>query len=351
MPAHAERPPDEETVSLQGEEEDEDTLEDEDVLVPDEDALADEGMSSDEGTAPALLVVVTGADRWTLADGTSHPTGFWAEEFIEPMRVFRDAGVDVTVATPGAVSPTVDEASLSPEMVGGEERAAELRSALEALEDVLADPVALEVVSPADYDGVFVPGGHGPMEDLAESPAMGELLTAMLDDDKVIAAVCHGPAALLSAVREDGSWAFAGNTLSSFTDEEETQAGLADRAEWLLESRLREAGGNLSTGSAWEPFSIIDGNIVTGQNPASSTSVAEKTVKRLRARAHFIHVVPHQGAWTFKHEHGEPQGTFPSQKAAERAAMEHARAHGDWEVIIHDRRGRIRDSEAVRPIG
>ena len=82
---------------------------------------------------PRLLVVLTGADTWTLADGTSHPTGFWAEEFVEPMRVFRDAGVDTTVATPRGVAPTVDEASLSPDGAGGEDRAAELRAALDAL--------------------------------------------------------------------------------------------------------------------------------------------------------------------------------------------------------------------------
>jgi putative intracellular protease/amidase len=306
---------------------------------------------SEEEVQPSLLVVLTGADRWTLADGTPHPTGFWAEELIEPMRVFRDAGVDITVATPGGVSPTVDEASVSPDGAGGEERAAGLRSDLDDLEDEIAAAVVLEDVSPDDYDAVFVPGGHGPMEDLAESLALGRLLTAMLDDDKVIAAVCHGPAALLSAVRDDGTWAFAGRNISGFSNEEETQAGLADRAAWLLEDRLREAGGDISTGSAWEPFSVVDRNIVTGQNPASSTEVAQKTVQRLRARAHFLHVVPSDGGWTFKHEHGEPQGSFPTQKAAERAAMEHAHVHGDWEVIIHDRRGRIRDTEAVRPTG
>ena len=311
----------------------------------------DQGAPAGEEERPSVLVVLTGADHWTLADGTRHPTGFWAEEFVEPMTVFRDAGVDVTVATPGGVSPTTDEASLSPDGAGGEDRAHELRGELEGSRDVLANPVALEDVAPADYDAVFVPGGHGPMEDLAESDTLGELLITMLDDDKVIAAVCHGPAALLSAVRDDGSWAFAGRNLSAFTNEEEAQSGLADRAQWLLEDRVREAGGNMSTGSAWRPFSVVDRNVVTGQNPASSTEVAQKTVQRLRAREHFVHVVPHHGSWTFKHEHGEPQGSFPSQKAAERAAMEHAHAHGDWEVIIHDRRGRIRDAEAVRPTG
>jgi putative intracellular protease/amidase len=308
-----------------------------------------EATASDEEPRPSVLVVLTGADSWTLADGTSHPTGFWAEEFLDPIAVFRDEGVDVTVATPGGVSPTVDESSVSPDGAGSEERAAELRGQLEDSADALGSPAALERVSPADYDAVFVPGGHGPMEDLVNSAALGTLLTAMLDDNKVIAAVCHGPAALLSAVRDDGSWAFEGRSLSSFTNEEETQAGLAGQAPWLLEDRLREAGGNVRTGAPWQPFSVIDGNIVTGQNPASSADVAQKTVQRLRARAHFVHIVPHDGAWTFKHEHGESQGTFSTQKEAKRAAMEHAHIHGDWELIIHDRRGRIRDTEAVRP--
>jgi putative intracellular protease/amidase len=298
---------------------------------------------------PRLLVALTGADGWTLADGTRHPTGFWAEEFVEPMRVFGDAGVDVTVATPGGVVPTVDDASLSPAGAGGDERAAELRTELDALKDVLATPAVLEDVSPDDYDGVFVPGGHGPMEDLAESRELGRLLTTLLDEDKVIAAVCHGPAALLSAARDDGSWAFAGRELSAFTNEEETQAGLAANARWLLEDRLREAGGNMATGAAWEPFSVVDGNVVTGQNPRSSTEVAQKTVERLRARAHFVHVVPHHGTWTYKHEHGQPQGEFATKKAAVNAAMEHARVHGDWEIVLHDRHGRIQDSQAVRP--
>ena len=98
---------------------------------------------------PSLLLVLSAADHWTLADGRRHPTGFWAEELIEPMRVFRDAGVDVTIATPGGVRPTVDEASLSAEGAGSEERAAESRGELDALADQLAAPVALEAVTPA----------------------------------------------------------------------------------------------------------------------------------------------------------------------------------------------------------
>jgi putative intracellular protease/amidase/uncharacterized protein (DUF2267 family) len=233
----------------------------------------------------ALLVVVTGADRWTLNDGSSHPTGFWAEELVAPLSVFADAGVDVTIATPGGVRPTVDEASLSPDMAGGEEGAARMRGELEGLAGRLESPVALEDVSPADYDGVFIPGGHGPMEDLAVSPELGRLLVSMLDADKVVASVCHGPAALLPAVRDSGAWAFAGLGLLVVGEPREVPAGLADRAPWLLEDRIREAGGSLTTGPAWQPFSVVDGNVVTGQNPASSEEVARHAVERLDRKA------------------------------------------------------------------
>jgi putative intracellular protease/amidase/uncharacterized protein (DUF2267 family) len=233
---------------------------------------------------PSMLLVLTGSDHWTLDDGTEHPTGFWAEELLTPLGVFEDAGVDVTIATPEGGRPTVDEMSLSPDVVGGEEAAAQLRGALEARSGQLAAPVRLEDVSADDYDGVFIPGGHGPMEDLATLPGLGSLLIAMLDDDKVVASVCHGPAAFLSATRPDGEWAFAGRTLSGFTNEEEAQGGLAQRASWLLEDRMRDAGGSLDQGPAWKPFSVVDGNVVTGQNPASSGEVARRAVEQLGKR-------------------------------------------------------------------
>jgi putative intracellular protease/amidase len=196
--------------------------------LPDERGRPDEQEESEAQDQPALLVVVTGADHWTLDDGTEHPTGFWAEELIVPMRAFRDTGIEVTIATPGGVTPSVDVATLSAEGAVGEDRADELQTELEALADELASPVVLEDVSPEDYDGLFTPGGHGPMEDLAQSPELGALLAQMVDDDKVIAAVCHGPAALLSAQRDDGTWAFAGRELTGFANEVEDAAGLAD---------------------------------------------------------------------------------------------------------------------------
>ncbi|QCB49860.1 type 1 glutamine amidotransferase domain-containing protein [Rhodococcus sp. PAMC28707] len=230
----------------------------------------------------SVLIVVTGSDHWTLNDGTLHPTGFWAEELLSPLSVFKDAGIPFTIATPGGVRPTVDETSLAPESTGGADESARQRAALDALDDQLAAPLKLEDVSADDYAAVYIPGGHGPMEDLAVSPVLGKLLITMLDAGKVIGSVCHGPAALLSATKPDGEWAFAGRVMSGFTNDEERQAGLADKAPWLLEDRLRAAGADLKVGPAWGPFSVVDGTVVTGQNPQSSTEVAEKIVAQLQ---------------------------------------------------------------------
>ena len=234
---------------------------------------------------PAVLIVLSAADHWTLTDGTRHPTGFWAEEFLAPLEVFREAGLDVVLATPGGVRPTVDQRSLDPEMAGGEETAARLRAQLDALAGEFAAPDRLEDQSPDDHDAVFVPGGHGPMEDLAVSADLGRLLVGMLDAGRVVSSVCHGPAGLLPAVRPDVRWAFAGRELTAFTDEEEVQAGLADQAPWLLEDRLRAAGARFTEGPAWAPFVVVDGDLVTGQNPASSAEAARRGVDRLREKA------------------------------------------------------------------
>lgn len=229
-----------------------------------------------------ILVVLTGADHWTLKDGTQHPTGFWAEELLAPLQVFADAGIEVDLASPEGRTPVVDEGSLDPDAIG-EEEAAEQREALDALADRLASTLVLADVDPADYDAVFVPGGHGPMEDLAVSADLGGILVTMLDGGKIVSSVCHGPAGLLPATREDGSWLFAGRNLTGFTDAEEEQAGLADKAPWLLESRLRESGASFSSGESWKPFVVVDGNLVTGQNPASSTEAAREVVGLLSA--------------------------------------------------------------------
>ncbi|QYA97792.1 type 1 glutamine amidotransferase domain-containing protein [Streptomyces anulatus] len=227
-----------------------------------------------------ILFVVSGADHWTLADGTAHPTGFWAEEAVAPYRAFTDAGHEVVVATPGGVVPTVDRGSLAPDVNGGHEGADAVAAGLEAFEE-LRRPVALEDVDPDAYDAVFYPGGHGPMEDLAVDPVSGRLLARVLASGKPLGVVCHGPAALLAATGPDGRSVFAGYRLTGFTNTEETQAGFADKAKWLLQDRLVELGADFQEGEPWAPFVITDRNLITGQNPASSTPLAAELLNRL----------------------------------------------------------------------
>jgi putative intracellular protease/amidase len=227
-----------------------------------------------------ILFVLTGADRWTLADGTPHPTGFWAEEAVVPYRALKSAGHEIVVATPGGVVPPVDRASLAPEVNGGQERADEMARAVEGMAELRA-PVKLSEVDLDDFAAVFYPGGHGPMEDLAVDADSGRLLAAALDSGKPLAVVCHGPAALLAAVRADGSNAFAGYRAAAFTNAEEIQGGLAERAAWLLQDRLTEAGVDVRAAEPWAPHVVVDRNLITGQNPASSAPVAEELLKRL----------------------------------------------------------------------
>ncbi|MEW9508895.1 MULTISPECIES: type 1 glutamine amidotransferase domain-containing protein [Streptomyces] len=227
-----------------------------------------------------ILFVVTGADHWTLADGTAHPTGFWAEEAVTPYQIFTGAGHEVVVATPGGVVPTVDRASLAPDVNGGQEGADKVAAGLEAFEE-LRRPVALEDVDPEAYDAVFYPGGHGPMEDLSADPASGRLLTETLASGRPLGVVCHAPAALLAATGPDGVNAFAGYRLTGFTNTEEDRAGFADKAKWLLQDRLVALGTDFQEGEPWAPFVITDRNLVTGQNPASAAPLAEELLRRI----------------------------------------------------------------------
>jgi putative intracellular protease/amidase len=227
-----------------------------------------------------ILFVMTGADTWTLADGTKHPTGFWAEEFAVPYAAAKAAGHEVVVATPDGLAPPVDQSSLGAAANGGQDRADTFRATLAASTE-LRTPIKLSEVDLADYAAVFYPGGHGPMEDLAVDPESGELLTAALESGKPLAVVCHGPAALLAATKADGTNAFAGYAVTGFTNAEEIQGGLADKAKWLLQDRLVGIGADFREGAPWAPNVVVDRNLITGQNPASSAGVAEELLRTL----------------------------------------------------------------------
>ncbi|WP_131741831.1 type 1 glutamine amidotransferase domain-containing protein [Actinomadura roseirufa] len=227
-----------------------------------------------------ILFVLSGADHWTLKDGTKHPTGYWAEELVVPHRAFTGASHDVVIATPGGVPPTADPAALTPDANGGQAGADAIVAALDAIAG-LRSPIRLEDADLADYDAVFYPGGHGPMEDLAVDEVSGRLLTAALDSGKPLGVVCHAPAALLAAKRPDGTATFAGYRLTAFSNAEETLAGHADRALWLLQDRLTELGADFVHGEPWAPHIVVDRNLYTGQNPASSGPLAEAVLKAL----------------------------------------------------------------------
>ncbi len=230
-----------------------------------------------------VLLVVSGSNVWTLKDGSKYPTGFWASEFVHPHQVFTKAGYDITIATPGGVTPTLDEVSLRLDLNGDDQAAVDAqRKYITSLGEAFTKPVRLEDVKAEDFGAVYVSGGHGPMEDLAESPVIGNVFATLYPNkSKVVAAVCHGVGALLPARDADGSWIFAGKKLTGFTDEEETLFGFGDKAKWLLESRLRENGADFDGGPAFGPQVVVDGNLITGQNPASAQPSAEAVVAYL----------------------------------------------------------------------
>lgn len=166
-----------------------------------------------------VLFIVSGATYWVLADGTRYATGYWAEEFANPYKAITDAGHEVVVATPGGVTPNVDMMSLRPAMAGGEEGALELEGIIRGAE-VMRRPLKLSDVRLEDYDAVYLPGGHGPMADLAFDADAGRLLTAQLASGRPLAIVCHAPAAML-ATRIHGESPFKGRRVTGFTNEEE----------------------------------------------------------------------------------------------------------------------------------
>lgn len=227
-----------------------------------------------------ILFVMTAADHWTLADGTKHPTGFWAEEVVVPYQAFTAEGHQVVVATPGGVVPTVDATSLAPASNGGQDGADQITQALAAMTE-LQQPLKIDEVAVDDYAAVYVPGGHGPMEDLATDAESGRLLTLALQSGKPLGVVCHGLAALLAAGGAQEASPFTGYQVTGFTNAEETQAGLAAKAPWLLQDRLVQIGTNFQEGDPWGPNVVVDRNLITGQNPASSAPVAAEMLKTL----------------------------------------------------------------------
>lgn len=228
-----------------------------------------------------ILIVLSAADKWTRADGSHYETGVWAQEFVDLDEPFNRAGFEVDLASPAGVIPTMDKRSLDPEMVG-EDVAERMRAYLSQNAQRIENPMILAEINAGDYDAIVIPGGHGPVEYLYKDPDMGRVLIEADRAGKVIAAVCHGPAALLAARDENGRWPFAGRKMTSLTDEEEIEFGTAENAPWLLAESLRNLGAAFEQGPNWKINVVQDGNLLTGQNPQSSTALAAIVVAALQ---------------------------------------------------------------------
>lgn len=219
-----------------------------------------------------VLMVLTSHDR--LGD-TGDKTGFWLEEFAAPYYILKDAGLDVTLASPKGGQPPLDPRSDDPD--AETEAMRRFKKDPEA-KAALANTVKLSDVSPDEYDAVFYPGGHGPLWDLAEDRDSVALIESIYAAGKPVGAVCHGPAALRRAKAPDGTPLVRGKAVTGFSNTEEAAVGLTDVVPFLVEDMLKQNGGDYSKAENWEPHAVTDGNLVTGQNPGSSEATARALV-------------------------------------------------------------------------
>jgi putative intracellular protease/amidase len=233
-------------------------------------------MSDAERDTPRVLFVVTSSDRM---GASGDATGVWLGELAVPYLHLRDAGLEVEICSVAGgrlpVDPrSVEERGHNPAPV---ERFLETADADRAMND--SQP--LSAVDWQDFDAVFFPGGHGTMWDFPESAEIARLVSDFLARRKIVAAVCHGPAALVAARDASGEPVIAGRQLSAFTDSEERAVGLFEAVPFSLETRLRELGAEVRTGPDFQPMALRDGCLITGQNPPSSQRVAELLVEAL----------------------------------------------------------------------
>jgi putative intracellular protease/amidase/catechol 2,3-dioxygenase-like lactoylglutathione lyase family enzyme len=219
-----------------------------------------------------ILMVLTSHDQ---LGNTGRKTGFWLEEFAAPYFVFRDAGVELTLASPKGGLPPLDPKSDLPE---NQTPAMTRFKKDKTAQDALANTVRLSSLKSEDFDTVFYPGGHGPMWDLAEDPVSIALLESFYNSGKPIALVCHSPG-VLRHVTYKGEPLVKGKRVTGFTNGEEEDAKLTKVVPFLVEDELLRLGATFEKLANWQPFSIVDGRLVTGQNPASSTSAAQALLK------------------------------------------------------------------------
>lgn len=211
---------------------------------------------------------------------TGKKTGFWLEEFAAPYYIFKDAGATITLASPNGGQPPLDPKSDEPD---AQTEATRRFKADPAAQQALAATVRLSTVSGDAFDTVFYPGGHGPLWDLAEDKDSIALIESMHGAGKLVTAVCHAPGVLRHAKSADGTPLVKGKKVTGFTNTEEAAVQLTDVVPFLVEDMLKANGGQYSKGADWAPYVVTDGNLMTGQNPASSAPAAEQALAYLKA--------------------------------------------------------------------
>ena len=218
---------------------------------------------------PRVLMLVTSADKF--ADGRL--TGLWLEEFAVPYQVLMEGGATVTVVSPkGGATPIDPRSNPTPEQAAAWANAEKVLHSTQPLSPAIWE---------SDFDALFIPGGHGPMIDLARDQQVAKLASDFARSGKLIAAVCHGPAALVGATRADGTPLVRGKRLTSFSDSEEKAVGLQNAVPFWLEQRLIGLGAHFTQGKDFSEYAVEDGNLITGQNPQSSAKAAQLLLARL----------------------------------------------------------------------
>jgi putative intracellular protease/amidase len=223
-----------------------------------------------------ILMVLTSHDQ--LGD-TGHKTGFWLEEFAAPYYIFRDANAEVTLASPLGGQPPLDPKSDEPDF---QTPATERFKGDNEAQAALAHTQKLSDISADDFDAVFYPGGHGPLWDLVEDRHSVALIETMYAAGKPVAAVCHAPAVLRNTRAPDDSPLVKGKSVTGFSNSEEAAVQLSAVVPFLLEDALTANGAEYSRADDWHPYAISDGNLITGQNPASSDAVAKAVLEYLK---------------------------------------------------------------------
>ncbi len=223
-----------------------------------------------------ILMILTSHDK--LGD-TGKKTGLWLEEFAAPYYIFKDSGAEVALASPKGGQAPLDPKSDDPD---SQTPAIQRFKSDKEAQQALANTVKLSNIQAEDFDAVFYPGGHGPLWDLSEDRDSISLIETFYGAGKPVAAVCHGPAVFLHTKAPDGSPLVQGKSVTGFANTEEAAVGLTGVVPFLVEDILKKNGARYSKSEDWQSYAITDGNLITGQNPASSEAAAEALLNRLK---------------------------------------------------------------------